>query len=338
MYCQFFGFSEKPFDVTPDPSFLYLTAGHREALSALIYGIRERRGFVVLIGEVGTGKTTLLNALSSRLDQNVHMAFIFNTDMSFQQMLNMALIELGLTRPEEHLTKVKALHRLNHFAAQELAWGGNVVLVVDEAQNLDQSSLENLRLLSNLETPKHKMIQIVLAGQPELVKKLRAPELRQLAQRISIKGYITPLSRQKTYNYIRHRLMVAGHRGAPLFEKHALQRIWEFSGGVPRRINIISDNALLIGYALGKKKITESMVEEAIMDLGWSSFSDSGMIQRPVLLKLAVPPERKFLESWFAKTPSLIVNEFSLFRCWAIPWSDPWKIRRKTGRCPTSVQ
>jgi general secretion pathway protein A len=189
MYCQFFGFSEKPFDVTPDPSFLYLTAGHREALSALIYGIRERRGFVVLIGEVGTGKTTLLNALSSRLDQNVHMAFIFNTDMSFQQMLNMALIELGLTRPEEHLTKVKALHRLNHFAAQELAWGGNVVLVVDEAQNLDQSSLENLRLLSNLETPKHKMIQIVLAGQPELVKKLRAPELRQLAQRISIKGY-----------------------------------------------------------------------------------------------------------------------------------------------------
>ncbi len=274
MYCDFFGFNEKPFDVTPDPRFLFLTPGHREALASLIYGIHERRGFIAIVGEVGTGKTTLLNSVLRQIENEVELrvGVIFNTDLDFNSMLAMALVDLKIAKPGERLSKANLLHRLNEFAIRQLSRGGNVVLMVDEAQNLDASAMENLRLLSNLETYRTKLIQIVLSGQPELDIKLSQPGLRQLNQRISLKRYITPLREKETYDYIQHRLTIAGYSGPTLFDTPGQELIWEYSQGVPRKINILCDNALLIGYGLQQKTIEATMIEEAIRDLTVSLF------------------------------------------------------------------
>ena len=276
MYCSQYGFSEKPFDVTPDSRFLYMTSNHQETLAALVYGIRERRGFICIIGEVGTGKTTLLNAALDRMDDKIRVAFIFNTDVTFDEMLNMALYEWGLIEQNDRLSKVNAIRLLNNFAIEQLAKGGNVVLIVDEAQNLNNSSMENLRLLSNLETRRHKLVQIVLSGQPELDTKLGQYELRQFAQRISLKRYVFPLNEKDTYTYLQHRLTFVNHSGSSPFSSKAQQLIWQCSGGVPRKINILCDNALLIGYGLQKKKIHAGIVQEVAEDLKWSRFSDAG--------------------------------------------------------------
>jgi general secretion pathway protein A len=272
MYCEFFGFSERPFDVTPDPRFLYLSTAHREMLASLVYGVKERRGFITIVGEVGTGKTTLLNAMLDKLDKTTKIAFVFNTAVTFEQMLHLALIDLGLTKSETVLTKVEALHILNDYAIKQLSEGNNVVIVVDEAQNLDSLAMENFRLLSNLETRKNKLIQIVLSGQPELDAKLRRKELRQLAQRINLRRYITPLDEKEMEEYIQHRLRVAGYKGKSIFSQKALQGVWEFSGGIPRKINVLCDNTFLIAYGLERKKITGGIVEEAINDLNWSPY------------------------------------------------------------------
>ncbi len=274
MYCPYYKFSEKPFDVTPDPRFLYLTDEHRETLASIVYGIRERRGFITIIGEVGTGKTTLLNAAMDRMDERTRVAFIFNTDVTFDQMLNMALYEWGLIKDNETVSKVDAIQRLNRFAIEQLRIGGNVVLIVDEAQNLDYSVMENLRLLSNLETRRHKLIQIVLSGQPELYLKLSRHELRQLAQRISLKRYVSPLDEKDTYAYLQHRLKVVQDTGTFPFTPEAQKLIWEYSKGVPRKINILCDNAFLIGYAQEMKTITDAVVWEAVQDLEWRNSSD----------------------------------------------------------------
>lgn len=290
MYCEFFGFSEKPFEVTPDPDFLYLTSGHRETLAALIYGIRERRGFVVVVGEVGTGKTTLLNAALSRLDRNISFAFIFNTNVTFDGMLSMALLDLKLANAQDTLTRAEAVRRLNDLAIRQFSRGGNVVLLLDEAQNLDRSEMENLRLLSNLETGKHKLIQIVLSGQPELDRKLNQPELRQLCQRIAIKRYVMPLTKKETYEYIQHRLQMTNYNGPPLFSCQARKIIWEYSAGVPRRINILCDNALLIAYALRQKTINSRVIREAMRDLSWSPFSGAREAGKQDLRSVHSPP------------------------------------------------
>ena len=273
MYTNFFGFTEKPFDVTPDPRFLYLSPEHRETLATLIYGIQERRGFIVIVGEVGTGKTTLLNTVVDRLDERTKVAYVFNSDVTAEQLITNILVELGLARTDGTLYKDQAIDRLNHFAIEQLGKGGNVALIVDEAQNLGHRTMENLRLLSNLETHKLKLIQIILSGQPELDAKLNDPQLRQLAQRISLKRYITPLSEAETYEYIQHRLAIAGYKGASLFDRKAQQLIWQYSGGIPRKINILCDNAFLIAYGLKRRKIKEDVMAEAIKDLTWSPFS-----------------------------------------------------------------
>jgi len=272
MYCDFYHFSEKPFNITPDPKFLFLGPTHGESLSSLIYGIRERRGFIVIMGEVGTGKTLLINTAIERLDGDTEIACINNPAMTFLQILNMALFEFGIANPDEKLSKELAIHRLNDFVIRQLASGGNVVLVVDEGQGLDLQSLENIRLLSNLETAKQKLLQIIISGQPELDAILRTPELRQLAQRISIKRYLMPLDEKETYAYLKHRITVANYKGFHLFERRAMKLIWEYSKGIPRKINVLCDNALLIGYANGVKKITYKIIEEAIHDLCWSPF------------------------------------------------------------------
>lgn len=313
MYCNFFGFSEKPFDVTPDPRFLYLTAGHREMLASVVYGIQERRGFITIVGEVGTGKTTLLNAVLDRLNRKVHVAFIFNTNVTFDEMLTMALLDLKLASGEETLSKVEALSRLKGFAVEKLSQGGNVVLLVDEAQNLEPSAMENVRLLSNLETRKHKLIQIVLSGQPELDVKLSQPELRQLSQRISMRRYITPLSEKETFEYIQHRLNVAAHTGPALFDHRAQQLIWEYSGGVPRKINVLCDNALLIGYALRQKTIDTSVIEEAIRDLSWSPFTSSRETQSGTPVQSDPRLPEKSSHSRFVMAASLVLAACIIF-------------------------
>lgn len=273
MYCQFYGFSEKPFDVTPDPRFLYLTAYHREALAALVYGIDERRGFIVLTGEAGTGKTTLLNSTFDRINATTRIAYIFNTCVSFQALLHMALFEWGVIDRSRRVTKAQALYLINEYAIQQLASGCNVVLVIDEAQNLQSNALEELRLLSNLETRQQKLVQIVLSGQPELDGKLLRHDLRQLTQRISLRRSIQPLSEKETFQYLDHRINTAQGTDPQLFSAQARRLIWKHSAGIARKINILCDNCLLIGFGLKKNRIGKSIVKEAIDDLESSSIS-----------------------------------------------------------------
>lgn len=269
MYCDYYGFDEEPFDITPDPSFLYLTPGHEEVLSSIVYGIQGRRGIMAVIGEVGTGKTTILNTVLDWLSKKTKVAYVISFDLSFDDLLAMALVKLGLATADQRLTKMDALNRLNEFALKQLADGGNVALIVDEAQNLTRRAMENLRLLSNLETPKHKLVQIVLSGQPELAAKLDQPEVRQLTQRISLRRSIAPLREAETYRYMQHRLEVAGYNGPLLFSPKAHRLIWQFSEGIPRKINILCDNALLIGFRRHQKRIQTAVVQKAHSDLHW---------------------------------------------------------------------
>ena len=269
MYCSFYGFSEEPFKITPDPNFLYMSPGHEEVLTSIIYGIQGRRGIMAVIGEVGTGKTTLLNTALEWLSEKTRVAYIINFDIDFDDLLNMAIINLGLVEADQTLSKIKALQRLKDYSLKQLNESGNVALIVDEAQNLNQKAMENLRLLSNLETPKHKLVQIVLSGQPELETKLALPELRQLTERISIRRYIVPLKERETYEYIRHRLEVAEYKGPMLFEPEALKLIWRISQGVPRKINILCDNALFMGFKERHPKIGPKFIQKAFKDLRW---------------------------------------------------------------------
>jgi len=281
MYCNHYGFSEKPFEVTPDPKFLYLSPVHREVRSTLLYGIQERRGFIVVLGEAGTGKTTLLRSVLEQLEEDVKTATIFNTGVTFDEFLHMVLIDLGLANEGEQLGKVAAVQRLNELAIEQLRKRGTVVIMVDEAQNLDRHCMENLRLLSNLETSKTKLLQIMLFGQPELDDKLRRPDLRQLRQRINLRRYLLPMNKKETYGYIRHRLNEALYEGLTLFSGGAQRLIWKYSGGIPRMINTVCDNALLTGYALKRRKIDKSIVREVIDDLTRNPFAE----------RIAKPPE-----------------------------------------------
>jgi general secretion pathway protein A len=276
MYCKFFGFSEKPFDITPDHRFLYMTPGHREALASILYGIRERRGFIAMVGEAGTGKTTLLHAALERLGSKTKVAFIFNSDLPFLQVLALILDELRLLGSLKKLTKFEAFRRLNDYGIQQMSKGGNVVIMVDEAQNFDDRTIEGLRMISNLESGKHKMIQVVLSGQLELDAKLNRQKMKQFVQRISLKRRTTALSEHDTYNYIRHRLKVAEYNGPELFSKKAMQIIWQHSEGIPRRINILCDNVLLNAYGMNNKRIQAIEVAEAINDLSFGHSNEPG--------------------------------------------------------------
>jgi general secretion pathway protein A len=265
MYCEFYQLREPPFNVTPDPKFLYLNARYREAIASLNYGITQRRGFITLIGEAGTGKTTLLNKLLEELDTKTKSVFIFNTNVTFEEILEYMFAEFAL--PVHNGKKLYMLQRLNSFLLEELRGGGNVALLIDEAQDLEFSVLEDLRLLSNLETAKEKILQIVLSGQPELGQKLSNPILRQLRQRIGINCRLLPLSRDEITEYIQYRLQAAGCPDLKLFSREAEEQVYHFSRGIPRLVNVVCDNALVIGYALGKKRIGADVVTEAAADL-----------------------------------------------------------------------
>lgn len=262
MYLTFYGLDEKPFNATPDPKFLYLTPGHREALAQLLYSVREHKGFVVLTGEVGTGKTTLLRALLQQLNGNAAVAFIFDSTLPFDGLLEYMLEDFGIAKASE--SRAQRLVALNNFLIETRRAGQHAVLILDEAQNLDPPTLERIRLLSNFETPTEKLLHIMLVGQPELNVKLQLPELRQLKQRIELRCSIPPLTPEETRDYIRTRLKVAGAHDLGIFTDGAVSRIAEHARGIPRLVNILCDHCLLIGYADQRRRIERTTVEEAI--------------------------------------------------------------------------
>lgn len=265
MYEKFYGLREKPFNVTPDPRFLYLGEHHQEALAHLLYGLQERKGFVVITGEVGTGKTTLIHTLLKKLDPNVKTALIFNPNLTLEDFFLLILDEFELKAPTAK--KAHFLMTLNSFLIDQLEKGTTAVLIIDEAQNLSASILEEIRLLLNLETANQKLLQIILSGQPELHQKLNLPELRQLKQRISIRYHIPPLTRRETGEYITKRLSIAGSPNGSLFTDKAIDEIFTYSRGIPRLINILGDNSLVVGYADDRKTIDHAIVQECINDL-----------------------------------------------------------------------
>jgi type II secretory pathway predicted ATPase ExeA len=265
MYNSYFGFAESPFNVTPDPRFFYSNPVYQEAFAALRYGIEAKKGFIVITGEVGTGKTTLLRKLMRNLGDTIHSVFIFNTLLSFPELLQLILHDLGLA-PEQP-NKVTMLQELNDYLIKQLHQGHVVSVLIDEAQNLSDEALEGLRLLSNLETDQEKLLQIVLMGQPELKAKLDQPGLRQLKQRVAFQCRLAPLKAEEVGPYIEFRLRAVRYAGKDLFQPDAVQQIAFYSQGIPRLINIICDNALLIAYAGSQKVISADIVKEVGRDL-----------------------------------------------------------------------
>lgn len=266
MYEAFYGFKEKPFSLTPDPKYLYLSRSHREALDHLLYGVQEREGFVVITGDVGTGKTTLCRALLSRLDARTRTALVLNPILSEEELLRAILQDFGLSAAGA--SKKELVDELNAFLLRALADGEHAVLIVDESQNLSPRLLEQIRLLSNLETDREKLLQIILVGQLGLLDLLASPELKQLNQRVSVRYQLRPLTFQETCQYVYHRLMVAGDSSAVAMSSAALRRIHRFSGGVPRLINLACDRALLQGFVDHANQITAGRARRAIASLG----------------------------------------------------------------------
>jgi len=262
MYLSFYGLREVPFAPTPDPKFLFQSARHREALAQLIYGVRERKGFIVLTGEIGTGKTTLLRTLLERLDSSTPVAYLHNSALGIEGLLEYILQDWGVKSTAA--THAQRLFELNEFLTDQHHKGTSPVLVIDEAQNLTVETLEAVRLLSNFETTNQKLMQILLVGQPELRDKLNLPELRQLKQRVGLRCHIASLSPEETRQYIRHRLRIAGATDAGIFSDAAIQKIHDYSKGTPRVINIVCDHCLLSGYADSKKRIDAGIVQEAV--------------------------------------------------------------------------
>lgn len=265
MYLDFYGLSASPFEITPDPRYLFYSRRHREALEHVLFGLEQRKGFVQLTGEVGAGKTTLCRAILAELNDGWATALILNPVKSSTQLLRSILQELGLEARGND--RVRLLGRLDEFLLGRAAAGDNVALFVDEAQNLPDSLLEELRLLSNLETDDRKLLQIVLIGQPELRARLSRPHLRQLRQRILVRYHLEPLDRAETRSYISHRLSVAGANGRPTFTPPALWLVHHHSGGVPRLINALCDTTLLAGYAEGCDALRWRHVRRAVRAL-----------------------------------------------------------------------
>jgi len=265
MYLDFYGLKENPFNVTSDPNFLYLGKPHREALAYLLYGIKEKKGFLEITGEVGAGKTTLCKALLNQLSSDAKTAFILNPNLSELQLLEAIVEDFGI-KPVRR-SKVSLLRQLNNFLLEELRKSSTVVLILDEAQNMKNSTLEAIRLLSNLETDKEKLFQIILVGQPELRDKLRSPSLLQLAQRIGVRFHMGPLQSEEIEKYIYHRMKVAGSENGVHFSEDALDKIFRFSNGIPRLINLICDKALLSGFVRDVKSIDGEIINKSVFEI-----------------------------------------------------------------------
>lgn len=292
MYTSFFGLKENPFNLTPDPRYLFLSPYHKKALDHLLYGINERKGFIAITGGIGTGKTTLCRALLSHLDESTRSALILNSFISDMEILKIINHEFGIEVEPGSESKKDHIDALNHFLLKNFTTGGNVLLLIDEAQNLSNAVLEQIRMISNLETEREKLIQIVLVGQPELKDLLFSPSLRQLNERITVRYDLKPLDFRDLQGYLEHRLVVAGSQGNPRFTRGALKKIYAHSRGNPRRINAVCDRALLIAYSREEYTIYSKTVRKAIRDLSGD---------------LATGP---FKKGWFgkiAKSPALLM-------------------------------
>jgi general secretion pathway protein A len=267
MYLQFFNLKKEPFQITPDPSFLYLSRGHEQALASIIYGVEKRKGFILIIGAVGAGKTTILRAYIEKVEkQRLKILYIFNSNISYNNLLRHILRELGIV-PESEQT-CDMVDQLHGVLTDEYKKGRTVLLLIDEAQNMPVDTLENLRMLSNLETANEKLIQIVFSAQPEFEKTLNLEELKQLKQRVALKANISRLTQREGLTYIRHRLKTAADKETVIFTNGALKEIVKVAKGIPRVINVVCDNSLITAYGYGKDKVDRAVVKEITCDLG----------------------------------------------------------------------
>lgn len=264
MYESFFGLREAPFNVTPDPRFVYFSRQHKEALSALVYGVQSRRGFIQITGGIGTGKTTLCRALLGRLGDKVHSALVFNPKLSEFEILQAIVEDFGI-KPAGRRKK-DYFDALNRFLLEEIEKDYNAIVIIDEAQLLAPKALEQIRLISNLETATQKLIQIILVGQPEFREILRRPDLVQLYQRITIRYHLGPLNREELEDYLVHRIGIAGGEGN-FFTAEAMDKIFQYSAGVPRLINVLADRALMAAFSQSSRLIDTAMIEHAQNDL-----------------------------------------------------------------------
>ncbi|HBH96625.1 MAG TPA: ATPase [Candidatus Omnitrophica bacterium] len=265
MYLDYLGLREHPFSVTTDPAFLYLSRRHREALSHMMYGIRERKGFIEITGEIGTGKTTLCKALLRQLEDTTRTALILHSGLSELQLLQAVIQDFGLDPMRGN--RFGLFNELNRFLIEQATLGNNIVLIIDEAQNLSLRVLEQIRMLSNLETDKQKLVQIVLVGQPQLRDKLDRPSLRQLQQRIGVRYHILPLDGEEVRTYIEHRLGIAGSDGSLAFTGEAFEEIYRCSNGIPRLMNLVCDRALLACYVLRTKLVDRALIQRSYQEL-----------------------------------------------------------------------
>ena len=288
MYKKFFGFKERPFQLVPNPEYLFLSRSHEEALAHLTYGGYEGDGFVEITGEVGTGKTTLCRVFLENLDSGTVAAYIFNPKLDALQLLKAITDEFGLDSSADNTKEL--IDTLNRFLIEKKRKGQKVIVIIDEAQNLSKSVLEQLRLLSNLETTTSKLLQIFLVGQPELAEMLDSAELRQLGQRISLSSHIVPLSSRETRDYIEHRIHVASAQ-TPLakFTRAAIRRIYRFSGGIPRLINIACNRALLTAFGLGQHTVSARIADISIRELtARAGFGKGAPSSSPVIVLVIV--------------------------------------------------
>jgi len=286
MYAAYFGLKENPFSLSPDARYLFLSEQHRDALNCLIYGIKEKKGFVMISGDIGTGKTTICRSLINSLDDSVETALIFNTAISDLELLETVLNEYGIDFKGESKTKKSYIDALNDFLLKNFAAGKTAVLLIDEAQNLSHGVLEQIRMLSNLETETEKLIQIILIGQPELNNTLMLPALRQLNERITVRYDLKPLSPPEVREYIQYRLTVAQGPGSLKFTNGAFNLIYNLTEGIPRRINALCDRSLLIAYTKDISKISRRIVNLAAHDIGINYFQKTLNNGKKIWLRL----------------------------------------------------
>lgn len=287
MYRKFYGFQERPFEITPDPKFVYLSEIHQEGLARLQYAVREGKGFSVITGEAGTGKTTLVHMLLSKLDGRVRTSFIFNPILDRADFLNYVCDDLGI-KSDGMKSRGQSLAALHNFLLDCYARDEKVFLIIDEAQCLEPELLQEVRLLTNLETSKNKLLHVILLGQPELNQILTEPRFRPLKQRITVRYHLRPLRLKETNEYIQYRLKRAGSRNLSIFDHGAIREIYRYSKGIPRLISIVCDNALLTGFSLEETRIGKNIIRDIVMDLEGSKKGNRKSLLPPLLLILFV--------------------------------------------------